>query len=269
MTRPGAAGAGGRGAARLCRRRGRCRSGTCGGGDANARPARAEAVTAARRRLEAEQFARPWLAWLATYVEALQQMHALGTTVWTREAGLGEIESLILQAAFGEYLAQMAGGIADEPDARSCGPPISGVDARRLAAVSGRRSVARLIARRYCADIRAGIAELHRHMADAIVFGDPGLDETHAAWSATSSAASAQERGRALRPSLASGGPADPAAVVIAEMAELGVFGLTIPEEYGGLGLGKIAMCVVTEELSARPISASARSAPARRSRPN
>lgn len=37
---------------------------------------------------------------------------------------------------------------------------------------------------------------------------------------------------------------------LIEEMAELGVFGLTIPEEYGGLGLGKMAMCVVTEELS-------------------
>ena len=37
---------------------------------------------------------------------------------------------------------------------------------------------------------------------------------------------------------------------VIAQMAELGVFGLTIPESYGGMGLGKEAMCVVTEELS-------------------
>ena len=33
-------------------------------------------------------------------------------------------------------------------------------------------------------------------------------------------------------------------------MAELGVFGLTIPEEYGGMGLGKESMCVVSEELS-------------------
>ena len=37
---------------------------------------------------------------------------------------------------------------------------------------------------------------------------------------------------------------------VIKQMAELGVFGLTIPETYGGLGMKKIAMCVVTEELS-------------------
>ena len=37
---------------------------------------------------------------------------------------------------------------------------------------------------------------------------------------------------------------------VIAKVAELGVFGLTMPEEYGGLGLGKEAMCIVSEELS-------------------
>ena len=34
------------------------------------------------------------------------------------------------------------------------------------------------------------------------------------------------------------------------QMAELGVFSIAIPEEYGGLGMGKAAMCVVTEELS-------------------
>jgi (2S)-methylsuccinyl-CoA dehydrogenase len=37
---------------------------------------------------------------------------------------------------------------------------------------------------------------------------------------------------------------------VIGQMAELGVFGLTIPEKFGGMGLGKESMCVVSEELS-------------------
>ena len=37
---------------------------------------------------------------------------------------------------------------------------------------------------------------------------------------------------------------------VIEHMAELGVFGLTIPEEFGGMGLSKVSMCVVSEELS-------------------
>src|SRR4030081_1755961 len=36
----------------------------------------------------------------------------------------------------------------------------------------------------------------------------------------------------------------------IAHMGELGVFGLTLPEQYGGMGLGKESMCVVSEELS-------------------
>ena len=37
---------------------------------------------------------------------------------------------------------------------------------------------------------------------------------------------------------------------VLKKMAELGVFSIAIPESYGGLGMGKVAMCVVTEELS-------------------
>ena len=37
---------------------------------------------------------------------------------------------------------------------------------------------------------------------------------------------------------------------LVQAMSEMGVFGITIPEAYGGQGLGKVAMCVITEELS-------------------
>ena len=37
---------------------------------------------------------------------------------------------------------------------------------------------------------------------------------------------------------------------LVRAMSDMGVFGITIPESYGGQGLGKIAMCVITEELS-------------------
>jgi (2S)-methylsuccinyl-CoA dehydrogenase len=37
---------------------------------------------------------------------------------------------------------------------------------------------------------------------------------------------------------------------VIEGLSALGVFGLTIPEDFGGMGLGKVAMCLVSEELS-------------------
>ena len=61
--------------------------------------------------LEREQFAAHGLAWYATYAAGLRQM--LGWAERLETSGrLGEIERLILQAAFGEYLAQMAGGLA-------------------------------------------------------------------------------------------------------------------------------------------------------------
>src|SRR5690606_3462720 len=62
-------------------------------------------------RLEQEQFAAHGLAWLATYVATLKE-----TLHWAerlqQDGRLRELEMLILQAGFGEYLAQMAGGIA-------------------------------------------------------------------------------------------------------------------------------------------------------------
>ncbi|MFI5001457.1 MAG: acyl-CoA dehydrogenase, partial [Reyranellales bacterium] len=57
--------------------------------------------------LEREQFAAHGYAWIATYVSALRQMRR-----WAEACAKGELELLILQSAFGEYLAQLSGGIA-------------------------------------------------------------------------------------------------------------------------------------------------------------
>src|ERR1700760_1050116 len=62
------------------------------------------------KALDREQRATHGLAWLATYVEALRQMARWGRHL-EHDKTFGEIEQLILQAAFGEYLAQIAGGI--------------------------------------------------------------------------------------------------------------------------------------------------------------
>ncbi|MGY8669149.1 acyl-CoA dehydrogenase family protein [Bradyrhizobium sp. UFLA05-109] len=43
---------------------------------------------------------------------------------------------------------------------------------------------------------------------------------------------------------------------IVQEIADLGIFGICIAPEFGGLGLGKLAMCVVTEELSRAWIAA-------------
>src|SRR5206468_5306676 len=37
---------------------------------------------------------------------------------------------------------------------------------------------------------------------------------------------------------------------IIRQMAELGYFGMSVPEEYGGQGMGNLVMIVITEELS-------------------
>ena len=204
-------------------------------------------VTVADGRVDAglvdeHQFAAHGLAWYATYVAALQQI--LG---WARRldaAGkLGELESLIVQAAFGEYLAQMAGGIAMS-QIEVVRPGDLGLDEDALVAFRT-EPVARLIASGNSAAVRARIAALiaDGHFGYARP-GDETLDmvcEQFHRFSDERIAPQAQDWHRADRLI-----PIE----IIDEMAELGVFGLTVPEEWGGLGMSKVAMCVVTEELS-------------------
>ncbi|MEE8247192.1 MAG: acyl-CoA dehydrogenase family protein [Alphaproteobacteria bacterium] len=194
---------------------------------------------------EEHQFALHGFAWAATYAEALRQL--LG---WAQrleaEARLGELEALMLQAAFGEYLAQLAGGIPMS-QVELVRPRDMGLDEAALTAFAT-PAVRRLIAGGNSPRARGRIAQLITRGAPTGAFGALGLDETlslvreqfrrfadeqvvpHAhAWHV-------EDRLIPLE--------------VIEQMSELGVFGLTVPEEWGGLGMGKMAMCVVSEELS-------------------
>jgi (2S)-methylsuccinyl-CoA dehydrogenase len=194
-------------------------------------------------RLEREQHAVHGLAWLATYVEALRQMRDWAVRL-DRLDRLGELERLILQAAFGEYLARIAGGI-----------PMSQGEIARLhqlrlepsaiAAFTDDPAVRRMIADGTAAPLRARLAALIEDHA----FGDWGLEDDTLDMVREQFRRFAEEQivphahGWHIRDSLI---PLE----VIEALAEMGVFGLTVPEEWGGLGLGKAAMCVVTEELS-------------------
>jgi len=192
--------------------------------------------------LEREQFAAHGFAWLSTYVEGLRQM--LGWATRLSESGaLGEREALMLQSAYGEYLAQMTGGIA-----------VSQVEILRLADMGlGEREASAFATAAVNTLIRGGNTNAVRmRLAELIAegdFGDTALgDETlgmirdqFRRFGADKVKPFAHEwhRQDVLIPMS-----------VLEGVAELGVFGLTIPEENGGLGLGKVAMCVVTEELS-------------------
>jgi len=196
------------------------------------------------RLFDREQRATHGLAWLATYVEALRQLAAYAERM-QREGRFGEIEDLLVRIGTAEYMAQIVGGI-----------PMSQNEIVRL---SDMGLSAAAVAARLTPDMqamiesgnsparRARLVELICQQHEAHI-GEDGLDDTLVSirdemrkFSASEVIPHAQGWHRSN-----SYIPLD----VIAQMSELGVFGLTIPEDYGGMGLGKESMCVVSEELS-------------------
>ena len=199
---------------------------------------------AIQRTFDREQRATHGLAWLATYVEALRQLAAYAERL-AADDNLGEVEELLVHIGASEYLAQILGGI-----------PMSQNEIVRLAdlglapsAVAARvtPAVERLIATGNTAPRRARLVELMRQRQEATV-GTCGLDETlDSIREEMRKFADGQILPHAQQWHLRNQYiPLD----VIAQMSELGVFSLTIPEDYGGMGLGKESMCVVSEELS-------------------
>ena len=195
--------------------------------------------------IEANQTAAHGLAWLATYHQSLQQMQTWAEQLHA-DAKFGEIEQLIHQIAFGEYLCQISGGIPmsqgeiirlqdmglTQDDMRGLMEP-----AVQTLTQNGNTQAARL-----------RLVELMQEQTASVTVGTTGLDdELEMIREQFRRYASEKVEPFAhdwhLKDELI---PIE----VINELAEMGVFGLTIPEEYGGLGLSKLSMCVVSEELS-------------------
>ncbi|HSF92268.1 MAG TPA: acyl-CoA dehydrogenase family protein [Paracoccaceae bacterium] len=194
------------------------------------------------KALEADQYAAHGLSWLATYVESLKEMSGWADRL-AEDGKFGEMEQLILQIAFAEYLNQIAGGI---PMAQSEFVRLSdigaidgsGLDAPEMLALRAGNTDA----------ARKRLVELMIERDGAATFGNTGLDEEYEMirdqfrrFAEDKVVPHAHEWH--MKDELI---PME----ILEEMGELGVFGLTIPEEYGGFGMGKTAMCVVSEELS-------------------
>ncbi|WP_428482669.1 acyl-CoA dehydrogenase family protein [Pyruvatibacter mobilis] len=193
--------------------------------------------------LEREQVAAHGLAWTATYVETLTQL-ADYLARMESQGTLTAMEEALAGLAIGEYVAELTGGLPMSQGEilrpADMGVPQDAVDALTDA-------TAGLFTEAASAEARVALARTIE--ADGSGFyGNAGLDETL-------DLVRSQFRRFAdekvtpfahqwhLKDDLI---PLE----VIREMSELGVFGLTIPENAGGLGMGKIAMCVVSEELS-------------------
>ncbi|MBI4725364.1 MAG: acyl-CoA/acyl-ACP dehydrogenase, partial [Rhodomicrobium sp.] len=194
--------------------------------------------------IEREQHACHGLAWLATYAGAIKQMAAYSERL-SGEDRFGEMEALLTQIGVGDYLAQILGGIPMNQSEMVRFHELDLVPEDRDMFAGG--AVVTLI-KANSPEARARLVELLRQAEGSGCFGDGGLDETLEAMRAEMRRfVEAEVKPHAhewhLRNEYI---PLE----IIAKMNELGVFGLTIPEEFGGLGLGKEAMCVVSEELS-------------------
>ena len=195
--------------------------------------------------LEQEQRAAHGLAWLATYSEAIRELAAYGQRLES-QGRLGETECLLISIGTGEYLAQIFGGI-----------PMSQGEMVRLGDLGLAQStvtsvmtpeIETLLHTSNCAPNRARLVTLMGQQQGAATVGDPGLDETlESIRTEMRKFAAAEVEPYAHQWHLKNEYiPME----VVEGLAGMGVFGLTLPEEFGGMGLGKESMCVVSEELS-------------------
>ena len=200
------------------------------------------------RLLQAHQRAVHGLAWVASTVEAITTAARWGGRL--AEAGrLGPPEELALTLGIGEYLAQLAGGI-----------PMSQNEVFRLAEI-GLGAAASAWAQRPAVQWfveRAGRPQTRRALVDAWAEGrgvaettfDDDLDQIREQFRRFAA--------KEIAPHAQAWHLADDLIPdeVVRQLAELGTFGVSIPAEFGGMGLGKRAMCIVTEELSRAWIAA-------------
>ena len=195
--------------------------------------------------LNQEQHAAHGLAWIATYKETLREMLNWATNLES-ENRFTEYEKLILQIIFSEYLYQIKTGI-----------PMSQLEAIRPQDLGLKNGLFKEIDNNSFNDLilngnetkdRLKLANIIRESLSSNNFGSLGLDETSSMIRdqfnkfvdehVTPYAHEWHLKDELIPMS------------VIEKMSELGIFGLTIPEESGGLGMSKLAMCIVTEELA-------------------
>ncbi len=185
------------------------------------------------------------LSWLATYVQTLQN-----TANWARNLELsddfGDTEALLSQILFSKYLADIVGGIPMSQSETIRSHELVSHD--HAAEFASNPAVNLLISEGMTPKVLAAAASLLPDSLSRATVENTGEDETMSMIREQFNRYANDK----IVPHAHEWHLKDeyiPMAVVN-EMAELGVFGLTIPEEFGGLGMSKTAMCVVSEELS-------------------
>jgi (2S)-methylsuccinyl-CoA dehydrogenase len=197
-----------------------------------------EAGKISPKKLEKLQVPAHGLAYLATELQACKQL-----VEWSERVG-GAHEKQIAAT----YIAEVGRSLRSQIDLGACetvGISELGVTDEDLRASVLRPDVAKLCDEQASADKYIGIAQ----QAEKLGLGNSGLDDETLEDIRSQFAKFVDQEVIPQAQDIHRKDVLIPMSIV-QHMNELGVFGLTIPEQYGGLGLGKVAMCVVTEELS-------------------
>lgn len=198
-----------------------------------------------RKAFDRHQHLAHGLSWLVTYVETLRQVSEWAARL-DGEGRFGDAEALLSQILFSEYCSQIIGGIPMNQGETIRPHELGSLEAAD--ALSATPVIRGLIMEGKTPASLAAAAALLPDTLTRNTVEHTGLDETMEMVREQFAKFAADRirphaHGWHLRNDYI---PMD----VVTEMSDLGVFGLTIPEEFGGLGMGKTAMCVVTEELS-------------------
>ncbi|CCA93952.1 acyl-CoA dehydrogenase family protein [Novosphingobium sp. PP1Y] len=206
-----------------------------------ARSFRAAALDKLRLRLEVshidtEQRAAHGFAWVATSVAALEAV-----AEWLEAGGnANPLDAKVARLAFAETISQLIGGLPMgqneifRPGDLDLGEAAFALREAALDVIHGDHAKAR-------ADVAAALAE---GQWPSETFHDSELDAIRDQYRRFTDA---EIIPHAHKWHLANDLIPDE---TVQHMADLGTFGVCIPEEFGGLGLGKLVMCLVTEELS-------------------
>jgi (2S)-methylsuccinyl-CoA dehydrogenase len=194
------------------------------------------------RRLDEQQRALHTLAWTATVGQAVLELGRWAQAAENRGV-FGTAEALVLAIAQAEYVSQIVGGIVMS-QSEIARPVDLGLQAQAAALAADPAVRAVCDAGLDPAPRRA----LYQLLVDGVSVDESLADDTlDLMRSHTRRFVRERIRPFAHRWHLEDRLVPDE---IVGEMAELGIFGLTIAPEFGGQGLGKLAMCVVSEELS-------------------
>jgi (2S)-methylsuccinyl-CoA dehydrogenase len=192
-----------------------------------------------------EQHAVHGYGWYATYGEVLTQVSAWADRL-EADGLFGETEALLAQLLFAEYSAQLIGGISIN-QGEVIRPADLGVTPEVLQTLFSPAVIA-LVHTGGGQEVKTRIADLLAQSRGKATLEHTGLDETYEMIRDQFHSLAEEKvvpfaHEWHLKDELIPLG-------LVQELGDLGVFGLTIPEEYGGAGMSKTAMCVVSEELS-------------------